>query len=41
MGTKSVDVADPSALRGLVDENTSAVHAASLYSRKVTVPVGT
>ena len=40
VGTKSPDVAAP-ADRGVVDVNTSSVHAASLNRRKVTVPVGT
>ena len=37
---KSVEVATPSTLIGLVEENTSAVQAASLKSRNVTLPVG-
>ncbi|MGH9265792.1 MAG: hypothetical protein ACRD1D_13975 [Acidimicrobiales bacterium] len=40
MGMKAFEVADPSTVTTLVDENTSAVHAASLNSRKVTLPVG-
>lgn len=38
--TKSPDVATPTLLTGTVEENTSAAQAASLNSRKVTVPVG-
>lgn len=40
VGTKSLEVATPSALTALVDENTSAVQPASLKRRKVTLPVG-
>jgi hypothetical protein len=41
VGVKSPEVAAPSALTGTVDAKTSAVQAASLNSRKATVPVGT
>ncbi len=40
MGVKSPDVAEPSGDTGVVELNTSAVHAGSLNSRNVTVPVG-
>lgn len=40
MGTKSLEVATPSASIALVDEKTSVVQPASLNRRKVTLPVG-
>ena len=40
MGVKAFEVADPLTVTTLVDENTSAVQAASLKSRNVMLPVG-